>query len=143
MRLLRAGHVVARRLNCGVMWPDPKRGSVVLGPTPSLALKTLRLRGAAAAEAFLLSAGGERRCVGGSSSVSGFGALGRVFVYRGVTAGRTYKRAGSSSRTFEAIGRVCQRSVKQTAVAPLTRWQAMKVVSFVQCSPLCSAEVEA
>jgi hypothetical protein len=26
MRLLRAGHLIARRLNCGVMWPDPKEG---------------------------------------------------------------------------------------------------------------------
>jgi hypothetical protein len=24
MRLLRAGHLVTRRLNCGVMWLDPK-----------------------------------------------------------------------------------------------------------------------
>jgi len=29
------------------------------------------------------------------------------------------------------------------SVAPLTRWQAINVISFVQCCPLCSAEVEA
>jgi hypothetical protein len=36
---------------------------VVLNATPPLAAKTLRSRGAAAADAFFLSAGGERRCV--------------------------------------------------------------------------------
>jgi hypothetical protein len=53
---------------------------VVLSPTPSLVVKTLRFRGAAAAQAFFLSAGGKRRCVVPSSSVIGFGAFGRVFV---------------------------------------------------------------
>ena len=42
------------------------------------------------------------------------------------TAGRTYKRADSSARTFAATGRECQRLVKQAAVAPLPRWQAIK-----------------
>jgi hypothetical protein len=117
-----------------------ERASVVLNP-PSLALKTLRSRGAAAAPALLSCAGGERRCVVPSLSDISFGALGRVFVCRGVTAGRTYNRAGSSSRTVAAIGRVCQRLVKQAAVAPLPRWQAANVISFVRCSPLCSAAV--
>jgi len=49
-------------------------------PASSLAMKTLRFRGAAAVQAFYLMAGGERRCVVPNSSVIGFGELGRAFV---------------------------------------------------------------
>ena len=114
-----------------------------MNPTSSLALKNLRLRGAAAAEAFFLLAGGKRRCVRADSNITSFGALGRVFVYRGVTADRTHNRTGSSPQTLAAVARGCQRSVKQTAVAPLSRWRALEFISFGRCSPLCSALVAA
>jgi hypothetical protein len=60
-----------------------------------------------------------------------------------VTADRTHKRAGSGSQTLAAVARPCQRSVRQTAVAPLSRWRAFEFISFGRCSPLCSASVAA
>jgi hypothetical protein len=60
--------------------------------TPSFAVKTLRFGGAAAADAFLLLAGGKRRCAVQSSKAIVFGTAGRVFVYRGANAGRSYGR---------------------------------------------------
>jgi hypothetical protein len=64
-------------------------------PASSLAVKTLRFRGAAAAQSFFLSADGERRCGVPSSSVIGFGELGRVFVLAARTlVARTPARKG-------------------------------------------------
>ena len=88
--MLRAGQRIARRLNCGVMWPDPERAGA-LKQASSLAAKTLRSRGAAPRKRSLI-AGGERRCVVQGVSGVGFGAFGRVFVYRGANAGRSYGR---------------------------------------------------
>ena len=80
MRSRRASNGSARPLNCGVMWPDPKESSRVRSRAFALCRKRLRSRGAAAAEAFLLLAGGERRCIVRGPSVTGFGSFGRVFV---------------------------------------------------------------
>ena len=106
--------------------------------TPSLAVKTLRFRGAAAAYAFFLSAGGKRRCVVPGANVIGFGALGRVFVFRGANAARTRTPAPDRLSSLE---RRCtrRRAADRAAVAPLAQWQAMKAhqLRYVQ-SPLFS-----
>jgi hypothetical protein len=54
--------MVTRPLNCGVMWPDPKESERVEVNVFARAAKTLRSRGAAAAQSFFLCASGERRC---------------------------------------------------------------------------------
>ena len=80
-----------RRLNCGVMWPDLKESrSVELAP--SLALEDASFTRRNAWNRSLI-AGGERRCIVQGVSNIGFGELGRVFVYRGANAGRSYGRA--------------------------------------------------
>jgi hypothetical protein len=75
---------------------------------PSLSLKTLRSRGAAATQSFFLAAGGERRYIVPSLSVIGFGAPGRVFVFaaRPLIA-RTIERL--ERLKCPAVGRACQR----------------------------------
>ena len=138
MRLLRAGQRSARRLNCGVMWPDPERAGA-LKQASSLAAKTLRSRGAAPRKRSLI-AGGERRCVVQGVSNIGFGELGRVFVYRGANAGRKY---GCAVLSRLAHAPSIERAGVQFigGVAPLAQWQAMQLISFGRCRPLCSAEV--
>jgi hypothetical protein len=124
------------------MSPDPKEGSRAKSNAFALCRKQLRSRGAAAGETFFLSVGGERRCVVPSSSVIGFGALGRVFV----SAARTpVARTAVSLRSLRSSVRrsgvpACRSSV---GVAPLAQWQVINVIGFVQCGPLCSAAVEA
>ena len=138
MRLLRAGQRSVRRLNCGVMWPDPERAGA-LKQASSLAAKTLRSRGAAPRKRSLI-AGGERRCVVQGVSNIGFGELGRVFVYRGANAGRKYGCAVLSRLAHApSIKRAGVQFIG--GVAPLAQWQAMQLISFGRCRPLCSAEV--
>ena len=90
MRLLRAGQRIARRLNCGVMWPDPEQGWCTEASVfacrqdSSFTRRNARNR--------ILISSGERRCIVQGVSGIGFGALGRVFVYRGANAGRSYGR---------------------------------------------------
>jgi len=128
MRLLRAGQRVVRRLNCGVMWPDSKEGWCTDASVFARAAKTLRSRGAAAAQAFFLSAGGERRCIVQASSVTSFGAFGRVFVPAARTpVARTPARNGCVHSRCRCTRR---RASHTAAVAPLVRWQAMNGSSF-------------
>ena len=113
-----------------------------MNPMSSLVVKTFRFRGAAAAPSFFSCASGERRCVVPSSSVSSFGTLGRVFV----SAARTpLARTAKPSRVVEARGSRAGVPALRFfgGVAPLAQWQAIKLISFVSCSPLCSAEVAA
>ena len=85
-------------------------------------------------------AGGERRCVVQGVSNIGFGALGRVFVYRGANAGRKY---GCAVLSRLAHAPSIERAGVQFigGVAPLAQWQAMELIGFGRCRPLCSAEV--
>jgi hypothetical protein len=124
------------------MWPDPEEGCAS-AQTPSLAVKTLRSRGAAAAYAFFLSAGGKRRCFCASCECQRLRCVRQSFVYRGVTADRTHNVPARVLKRSRSWLGVCQRSVKQAAVAPLPQWQAFDLVSFGLCGPLCSAAVAA
>ena len=70
----------------------------------------------------------------------GFGALGRVFAYRGANAGRKYGCAALSRLVHPpSIGRAGVQFIG--GVAPLAQWQAMELISFGRFRPLCSAEV--
>jgi hypothetical protein len=103
-------------------------------------LETLRSRGAAAAAAFLLSAGGERRCVCARLNIISFGARGRVFV---CAAQPLSARTIELFRTVEIVGPRSGVPALSCVIsgAPLVQWQAIKGSSFGSCGPLCSAEV--
>jgi hypothetical protein len=77
------------------MWPDSKEGWCTEASVFARAAKTLRSRGAVAAQAFFFSAGGERRCIVQASSVTSSGTFGRVFVSAARTPrARTPARSG-------------------------------------------------
>jgi hypothetical protein len=63
MRSRRASHGSARPLNCTLCGLIRKRISGIEANVFARGERTLRLRGAAAAKAFYLMAGGKRRCV--------------------------------------------------------------------------------
>ena len=72
------------------MWPDPEEGwcteASVFARRQDSSFTRRNARNS------LFDIGGERRCVVQGVSGIGFGALGRVFVYRGANAGRSYDR---------------------------------------------------
>jgi hypothetical protein len=81
------------------MWPDSKEAWCTGESVFGCAAKTLRLRGAAAAQTFFLSAGGERRCIVQALSDSSFGAFGRVFV----SAARKRRRTHAGAKRLRSL----------------------------------------